>query len=196
MSFRSFWGRYYFAVDLGIITGLLCFYPVAPYRFFAKDSVTTGWVWSPAVHLARALWYGRLGKSLHRGDPMLIGKLKVRRIRYVKLYEMLLQYAFFCENEYVVHGWCDKKGNFSSPDIYISHTKREVQPLENNSNNLLKKSFAFFSEFWLCRPSCSLGFYKKFLVTLLFQSLVLTVKNAWLRILSIRYGRYITQQRL
>ena len=30
MSFRSFWGRYYFAVDLGIITGLLCFYPVAP----------------------------------------------------------------------------------------------------------------------------------------------------------------------
>ena len=123
MSFRSFWGRYYFAVDLGIITGLLCFYPVAPYRFFAKDSVTTGWVWSPAVHLARALWYGRLGKSLHRGDPMLIGKLKVRRIRYVKLYGMLLQYAFFCENEYVVHGWCDKKGNFSPPDIYISHTK-------------------------------------------------------------------------
>ena len=61
---------------------------------------------------------------------MLIGKLKVRRIRYVKLYGMLLQYAFFCENEYVVHGWCDKKGNFSSPDIYISHTKREVQPLE------------------------------------------------------------------
>ena len=49
--------------------------------------------------------------------------------------------------EYVVNGWCDKKGNFSSPDIYISHTKREVQPLENNSNNLLKKSFAFFSEF-------------------------------------------------
>ena len=123
MSFRSFWGRYYFAVDLGIITGLLCFYTVAPYRFFAKDSVTAGWVWSPAVHLARALLYGRLGKSLHRGDPMLIGKLKVRRIRYVKLYGMLLQYAFFCENEYVVHGWCDKKGNFSPPDKYISHTK-------------------------------------------------------------------------
>ena len=54
---------------------------------------------------------------------MLIGKLKVRRIRYVKLYGMLLQYAFFGENEYVVHGWCDKKGNFSPPDIYISHTK-------------------------------------------------------------------------
>ena len=75
------------------------------------------------MRLARALWYGRLGKSLHRGDSMPIGKLKVRRIRYVKLYGMLLQYAFFCENEYVVHGWCDKKGNFSSPDIYISHTK-------------------------------------------------------------------------
>ena len=193
MSIWSSWGRYHFGVDLGIITGLLCFYPVAPYRFFAKDSVTTGWVWSPAVHLARALLYGRLGKSLHRGDPMLIGKLKVRRIRYVKLYEMLLQYAFFCENEYVVHGWCDKKGNFSSPDIYISHTKREVQPLEIVT--ICLKNLYFFG-FWLCRPSCSSGIYKKFLVTLLFQSSVLTVKNAWLRILSIRYGRYITQQRL
>ena len=36
-----------------------------------------------------------LRQIIHRGDPMLIGKLKVRRIRYVKLYGMLLQYAFF-----------------------------------------------------------------------------------------------------
>ena len=34
-----------------------------------------------------------------------------------------LAVCIFCENEYVVNGWCDKKGNFSSPDIYISHTK-------------------------------------------------------------------------
>ena len=76
---------------------------------------------------------------------MLIGKLKVRRIRYVKLYGMLLQYAFFCENEYVVHGWCDKKGNFSSPDIYCLYKKGGAT--FRNSNNLLKKSFAIFSEF-------------------------------------------------
>ena len=57
-----------------------------------------------------------------------------------------------------------------SRHIYLSYKK-------------LKKSFAIFSEFktfryiWLCRPSCSLGIYKKFLVTLLFQSLVLRVKK-------------------
>lgn len=200
MAFRSFWGRYYFAVDLGIITGLLCFYSVAPYRFFAKDSVTTGSVWSPAVHLARALWYGRLGKSLHRGDPLLIGKLKVRRIRYVKLYGMLLPYAFFFENEFVVHGWCEKKGNFSPPDIYISHTK-SLKNLSRFFPNLkLLDTFDcvghLATNFFWWKKVQSLGIYKKFLVTLLFQSLVLRVKKAWLRTLSIRYGRYITQQRL
>ena len=34
-----------------------------------------------------------------------------------------LAVCIFCEKEYVVNGWFDKKGNFSSPDIYISHTK-------------------------------------------------------------------------
>ena len=34
-----------------------------------------------------------------------------------------LAVCIFCEKEYVVNGWCDKKGNFSSADIYISHTK-------------------------------------------------------------------------
>ena len=194
MSIWSSWGRYHFGVDLGIITGLLCFYPVAPYRFFAKDSVTTGWVWSPAVHLERALWYGRLGKSLHRGDPIDADwEAKSEANTLCKIMWDALAVCIFCENEYVVNGWCDKKGNFSSPDIYISHTKREVQPLEIVT--ICLKNLYFFG-FWLCRPSCSSGIYKKFLVTLLFQSSVLTVKNAWLRILSIRYGRYITQQRL
>ena len=77
---------------------------------------------------------------------MLIGKLKVRRIRYVKLYGMLLQYAFFCENEYVVNGWCNKKGNFSSPDMYIAYTKREVQPLEIVTI-CLKNLSRFFRDF-------------------------------------------------
>ena len=191
VSIWSSWGRYYFGVDLRIITGLLCCYPVAPYRFFAKDSVTTGWLWSLAVRLARALWYGRLGKSLHGGDPLLNGKLKVRRIRYVKLFGMLLQYAFFFLWKRVRSAWLvwQERELLISRHIYLSYKK-------------LKKSFAIFSEFktfryiWLCRPSCSLGIYKKFLVTLLFQSLVLRVKNAWLRTLSIRYGRCITQQRL
>ena len=39
------------------------------------------------------------------------------------IWDALAVCIFFFENEFVVHGWREKKGNFSPPDIYISHTK-------------------------------------------------------------------------
>ena len=88
-----------------------------------------------------------LGQIIAQGRPDADWEAQSEANTLCKIIWDALAVCIFCENEYVVNGWCDKKGNFSSPDIYISHTKREVQPLENNSNNLLKKSFAFFSEF-------------------------------------------------
>ena len=73
-----------------------------------------------------------------------------------------------------MNGWCDKKGNFSSPDIYIyiSHTKSLKNLLRFFPNLKLLDTFDCVGHLALW------AFIKKFLVTLLFQSLVLRVKNA------------------
>ena len=169
--------------------GLLCFYPVSLQVFCKRFSNNRMGMRSSCASSESAM-VGALGQIIAQGRPDADWEAQTEANTLCKIIWDALAVCIFLWKR-VRRAWLvwQERELLISRHIYLSYKK-------------LKKSFAIFSEYktfrciWLCRPSCSLGIYKKFLVTLLFQSLVLTVKNAWLRTLIIRYGRYITQQRL